>query len=693
MRNHQERFNQAYVQNVETAPLTHPQGNIDEAGCPPLIAALGLAQRGAKESEEMKMQQPSQSSPVPSADSPTVVAQWGERAPKGARQVFARIIKEGANVPLFLSQTLVNTLRDVGYNNTTSAVCEYVDNSIQAGASEVRIYFNQRGKKNDQKIDVLILDNGKGMAPNVLRAVTAFGGSMNYDDRQGIGRYGMGMKTAALSMGKLVEIYSWTEPKAFYCMSLDVEAVGDDRSNVVNLPEPEFADALPAEVRAVLTSTMTFPSDAAAQELLTSNPDDLTTRLGAAGTLIYIPDCDRLMYRRSKSLTEHATKEFARIYRRQLGKGLRIFVNNRCLEPFDPTYTMEGARHTKVPEIGSSKSSLVRVWNVDIPLEEGGAVSKQVTIRLFRLPIEVWDLLARKILKNDLHVFDGDHISFVRSNREIHKGHVSSIVGKFGTRDHWWRLEIEFPAELDEAFGVSFNKQGVRPKGYVSETIQQIIWEDLRLVRESIERHWAQRAVESAGPKLTEAEKRANEAEALMATLLPKPAPKTEEEARVLEEGLRTLAVTLKREGESDEQAYDRIKESRFVTVTKHDPDAPFYRVDFPLGKVILTLNSAHPFHEKLYQPLAQLSKTVSQPDAMSSPDPNESGDVSAEPVVADSAITGVASEALLSLQLLLLSLGRTQSTMLHQDHERQKVFDQLRRQWSLNLEVMLTHI
>src|SRR6266851_4231025 len=126
--------------------------------------------------------------------------QWGPDAPRGARAVFARIIKEGSNVPLFLGQTLINALRDLGYNDTTSAVCEHVDNAIQWGAKEVRVYFNESGRRGaSKKIDVLVLDNGNGMAPNVLRAACAFGGSMCYDNRSGVGRYGMGMKAAALS--------------------------------------------------------------------------------------------------------------------------------------------------------------------------------------------------------------------------------------------------------------------------------------------------------------------------------------------------------------------------------------------------------------------------------------------------------------------------------------------------------------
>ena len=64
------------------------------------------------------------------------------------------------------------------------------------------------------------------MSPTVLKVATAFGGSLNFNNREGIGRYGMGMKTAALSMSPVLELYSWQEPSAFYNMTLDVEAIG-----------------------------------------------------------------------------------------------------------------------------------------------------------------------------------------------------------------------------------------------------------------------------------------------------------------------------------------------------------------------------------------------------------------------------------------------------------------------------------
>jgi Histidine kinase-, DNA gyrase B-, and HSP90-like ATPase len=105
---------------------------------------------------------------------PESVLNWAPDAPKGGKAVMNRVLKDGASVPLFFAQTLIASLRDVGYNTTTSAVCEHVDNAIQAGATEIRVYFRQTGKQKEAVIDAAIYDNGSEMAPNVLKVATSF---------------------------------------------------------------------------------------------------------------------------------------------------------------------------------------------------------------------------------------------------------------------------------------------------------------------------------------------------------------------------------------------------------------------------------------------------------------------------------------------------------------------------------------
>jgi hypothetical protein len=521
------------------------------------------------------------------------------------------------------------------------------------------------------------MDNGVGMSPNVLRAVTAFGGSLCYDNRDTVGKYGMGMKAAALSMGPTLEIFSWQEPGAIYRMILDTEGISNERTNVVQLPEPVLIDSLPPEVREILVQAMSFPRSPDEQELFAESDEDLTDRLGTSGTIIYIPDCDRLTYRTAKTLVDHATKEMARIYRRFLKEGRRLFINNRTIRPFDPTYRMEEGLHPSIVELEEKRSRLVQSWKIKIPVEEGSFDEHEITVKLFLLPIETWDQLPRKVLKNDLRVFEDTGISFVRNGREVHMGPLAAIMGKMGNRDSWWRLEIDFPAVLDEAMGVSVNKQGVRPKAYATEIIKKEIQSELSNVRGRIDQHWSKRAAESTKSKAREAEQRASEAEALQSTILPEPAM-NEEERLEYEIQLRALASGLKREGETDEEVYERLCKSKYITDFKYDDDAPFYRVEYKLRKIILRINTAHPFFEVLYRPLAQIAKR--------STDMRVAGDDLE--VALDGELVKACGDALVTLELMLLSLARTQSEMTLNDPDgnTQRMLDKLRRQWSLNL-------
>jgi hypothetical protein len=40
---------------------------------------------------------------------------WGDDAPRGGKAVFSRMTKENSTVPLFFGQTLISSLRDMGY--------------------------------------------------------------------------------------------------------------------------------------------------------------------------------------------------------------------------------------------------------------------------------------------------------------------------------------------------------------------------------------------------------------------------------------------------------------------------------------------------------------------------------------------------------------------------------------------------
>lgn len=605
---------------------------------------------------------------------------WGSNAPRGGKSVLNRVLREGTRVPLFLGQTFINSLRDVGYDSTTSALCEHVDNAIQAGASEIRVYFNQSGNKGNYNIDALVYDNGRGMSANVLQVAMSFGGSMSYDNREGIGRFGVGMKTAALSMAPAVELYSWIEQAAIYTMTLDVQEISSKLSNLLELPEPQLLDKIPSSVARIMTRPMAYPRSHADQELLSESEDDLLDQLGESGTIVFIPDCDRVTYKRSQTLADHAIKEMARVYRVQLSKGLRLYVNNRRVEAFDPTYWDLNARHTKIAGLEENRSRLIRSWtDIQVPVAENSSVTAPVAVRLYMLPMDEWYDLPRKVLKNDLRVFDDHTVSFMRNDREVFSGTVTELSGRRHGDSAWMRIQIDFSGVLDEAFGVAMNKQGVRPKKYALDVIREQIKEEVSRIREKTAEFRKMKSAKSQGAKLTEAERRANDADVFQAKPLPSPAPTTEEERQALEANLRALGVGLKRDDETDDEAYERVARSRFITTFKHDEYWPFYHVDYQLGKVILTINTAHPFYTKLYDPIAKLGATY---EAVYESDDGDASEDNTE-----------GSEILVALQMLLFSLGRAQSQMVigGEDDARRELFDTLRREWSQVLKTQLT--
>jgi len=122
-----------------------------------------------------------------------------------------------------------------------------------------------------------------------------------------------------------------------------------------------------------------------------------------------------------------------------------------------------------------------------------------------------------------------------------------------------------------------------------------------------------------------------------------------------MEANLRGLAVGLRRDGETDDEAYQRIKSSRYLIDYRSDEYWPFYHVEHKFGRVILTINTAHPFFSELYEPLMKTDLA----DAVSEDGHTETAVGNRGPAVA--------------LELLLLSLARAQNVMSRENPEAKR--------------------
>ena len=101
--------------------------------------------------------------------------------------------------------SLMESMRDIGYS-MGSALADLIDNSITAGASNIRILANTHG----ENPRVAILDDGSGMIYETLLEAMRFGTHSPLMERSpsDFGRFGLGLKTASLSQCRSMTVVS-----------------------------------------------------------------------------------------------------------------------------------------------------------------------------------------------------------------------------------------------------------------------------------------------------------------------------------------------------------------------------------------------------------------------------------------------------------------------------------------------------
>jgi len=125
--------------------------------------------------------------------------------------------------------------RDSGYKGTGSAVAELVDNAIQAGATRIDVFVLQAdGDSNSLVLEVS--DNGCGMAPATLMQALRFGGSSRFNDRTGLGRYGMGLPNSSFSQARRLEVVTWRSQRDAWSAALDLDEIAAGK--IIYVPGP-----------------------------------------------------------------------------------------------------------------------------------------------------------------------------------------------------------------------------------------------------------------------------------------------------------------------------------------------------------------------------------------------------------------------------------------------------------------------
>jgi hypothetical protein len=336
-------------------------------------------------------------------------------------------MKSPLELPLVNERLFLQATRDSGYRTTGMAVAEFVDNSIQAGATVIEINVAANNEE-EYPVSISVTDNGHGIEPSALGAALSFGGSTRFGDRMFLGRFGMGLPNAALSQARRLDVSTWKGTKNYHCyLDLD-EIIKEKRTGLPSIQETVI--------------------DCLGQSL-------------KSGTTVTLSRCDRLGFKRSSTIVKKLRGELGRIFRSFLLNGLSILINGDCLEPVGH---LSPSKLVKEKAYGETLS-------YEFSTQHGVGV---VEVRFVELPVMTYHNFS-EAEKRRLGILNAPIVSVLRAGREIDRGWILMGNKRRENYDAWWRCEISFEPALDELFGVTHTKQQVSP----CVELKQIIEPDL----------------------------------------------------------------------------------------------------------------------------------------------------------------------------------------------------------------------
>jgi hypothetical protein len=563
------------------------------------------------------------------------------------RRYAARMVAEGYDFGLTHGEAFVRGIRDLGYKNTATAIDELVDNSEQAGAQQVHVFFDDLGR---DPTWFAVADDGHGIPREMLRLAVIWGGTHRENDRKGFGRYGWGLPSSSVSIGRRFTVYSWISGlDSCQTVTVDLDDIADGHYNQdgrIVIPAARPAQ-LPEHVRLHLAD-LNFSAN--------------------HGTVVVIDKVDRLTWRNPATLKTNLLEHFGVIYRNYL-RNIRMTVQGTRVEVVDPLFLTPGARYYDLDEERAEELEPIRI---DVRDKESKEPRGTITVRFSYMPYAF--LRADKAKtggrgnrnkRQDIRI-DNNGLIVLRNGRQIDVITRKHPYVNFLTDDRTIGVEVNFPPTLDEEFSITTSKQQV----VLTDRMWNILQEHdvFKAIRSMQKRYDTEKAAWQVrfGAREDSGEGRASE-EAMAGASKFKPRPPredAEEQRRRAAERLRLEAE--KRAAATGKSVEDATKELEaeaqgrpYVVREEEMPGAPFYRMDQIGGMKVLYLNRAHNFYKDMYAEIA--AQASSNPSVL---------------------------RLRSALEVLLFVLGDCE---LDANDERQTFYANERYEWSRRLETALT--
>lgn len=448
---------------------------------------------------------------------------------------------------------LLNSLRHLDYSNE-AAICDIVDNSVDAQATVIRVAIVD-GKHGPDRIAVY--DNGVGMAPETLSEALRLGSETEKDHANDLGRYGMGLVTASLSMAKKLSVVTYREGHAY--------------SEIQDLDFIAQQNRFLAQVVKI--------SDSEAKNFL-GTLQKQTSATASSGTAVILENVDKWSWSRSSAAEKHLISALGQTFRFFIKeRGLKIYVNNKNVEAIDP--------------ISDFKPSTLAEQSFKID-------GKEIVVKLYELE----DGGRQANTSNKINITNqGFYI--IRNGREISAAETLGLFTKHNDYNRF-RAEFHYTGDLDHVLNAGFTKQkiGIQSNAELRNQLHQFVQPYLKQVRDN--KRSKEKDERTQKEDFTNAEKHISRKAHLLKTAEaeieqrqakknsnPKPRKETDKE--------RSPRLNIQKKKRIHDASHLKV---RFDT-KQMDKTGPLYVAEKAGGHTLISWNIDHPFYENFIMPNA----------------------------------------------------------------------------------------
>jgi len=506
-----------------------------------------------------------------------------------------------------------------------------------------------KNKKSTEVVQqIAVGDDGNGMDIDTLQKCLMLGYSSRYDDRKGMGRFGVGAKMGGISQAKRIDVWSRETPGDPWLHTyIDLDEIKAGEMEHIDRPMP------------------------------LDLPEGCEDLVGEHGTLVVWSKTDRLEEnesgggRRADTVRTDLVRYIARTFRKFLDSGRVIEFDSGTVYPHDPLYLMTTTRFHQDGQ--SDPIGVIKVSEtIDFPIPSKPSSTSPVQVTLTLLPKEYRQNRGAggKEFDKERRIPENEGVSILRADREIFNGYLLGVQPSLEGRpiDRFIGKEIHFEPDLDECFHVRNVKKGAEPIEGLRDKLREVIHKSIVTLRQDIRQHFDEVETQRLQDEGLHAEAERVAAETQRTARKPRAGKDTTPEER--EKEIDKAAESITREVPKElrpakkAQVMAKITHQPITLIQESWPGSEFIEIKHLGSNAIVRLNMQHPFYTEVYAKLISIEEQEN-----------------------DEQTKEMARLIRNGIDLLVVGYARAEG-----QYEDPSIFDSLRSNWGLELRDLIRH-